>query len=271
MPELPEVHTIVAELNRQVLRRRILSCRIARAQSIHGESEDFVRSVTGKKIGKVERRGKYILFGLDRNIGIVAHLRMTGKFVVSSKFCRYRRHDRVALLLDDNRKIVFNDPRCFGRLEVCDNIAEHPGIKKLGWEPWDGEVSVSKLLGSLKGKTAPIKNLLMDQTLIAGIGNIYASEMLYDAKIDPFRESNSLNGREIARLIRSMRHTLEEAIACNGTSVSNYRRVDDKTGDYQNFLKVYGREGKECPRCMTPILREKQNQRSTFLCPNCQR
>ena len=271
MPELPEVQTIVTDLRRQVSQKRIVSCRIIRSTVVHGDDRNFARRVVGGKIVEIKRRGKFILIDLDRDRYIITHLKMTGKFVVASKFRHYHRHDRAVLLLDNNQKIVFNDSRCFGRLEICDDITKHAGLKKLGWEPWDKRVSESTLLTDFKKRTTPIKNLLLDQSIITGIGNIYASEILFDAKINPFRKSKSLNKKEIARLIRSMRKTLHEAIECNGTSISDYRRVDDKTGNYQNFLKVYGKAGENCVHCTTPIRKLKQQQRSTFLCSNCQK
>ena len=271
MPELPEVQTIVTELNRQVLRRRVLSCRIFRSAVIRGDADGFTRRVTGRKIAEIKRRGKYILIVLDCNVTVVTHLRMTGKFVIAGCLRRRHRHDRLAFLLHDGRKLVFNDPRVFGRLEICNDIAKHSGLAKLGWEPWDEEISASELRERLKGSAKPVKSLLLDQSFIAGIGNIYASEILYDAGIHPARKSNSLDGSELIRLIRSLRKILKKAIAENGTSISDYRRVDNKTGNFQRFLKVYGREGESCVRCSKPIRKLRQNQRSSFLCSSCQK
>ena len=218
----------------------------------------------------VTRRGKFIVFILNSPKVVIAHLKMTGKFITTSKYRPYHRHDRVFFILDDGQKLIFNDLRCFGRLELCDDIDHHNGIGSLGWEPWDTQLTAKKLHQNLIKRESPIKSLLLDQSIIAGIGNIYASEILFDARIDPLKKAKSLKVSECERMIRSMRKILKKALRYNGTTISDYRRVDEKTGSFQNFLKVYGKAGTACFYCKQPISKIKQNQRSTYLCAHCQ-
>jgi len=271
MPELPEVQTVVSDLNEQILQKKILSCRILRPSIVKNETEAFIQYTVGKRFIKVERRGKFLLFYLSPSGYLVGHLRMTGKFIIASKFKAHHTHDRLFFILEGNQKLVFNDSRCFGRLEMCEDLSKHPGLCRLGREPWDREITAGMLRKILTKRETPIKNVLLDQSFIAGIGNIYASEILFDARISPFRKSKTLKPKELKQLICSMRKILTAAIEHNGTSISDYRRVDDQAGSYQDFLKVYGKTGDSCIRCEAPILKEKQSQRSTFFCQDCQK
>lgn len=270
MPELPEVQTVVTELKQQIQQKLILSCRILRPSIVFGNPDSFIKNTVGKRFVNIKRRGKFILFFLSPASYIIGHLRMIGKFIVASKFKSHHPHDRLLFILEGNQKLVFNDSRCFGRLEACDDISSHSGLGKLGREPWDKEITAKHLKQALQKRETPIKNLLLDQSFITGIGNIYASEILFDAQINPFRKSKMLKINELEQLIISMRKILTAAIEHNGTSISDYRRVDNKSGSYQNFLQVYGKTGVSCTRCKASIIKQKQSQRSTFFCEHCQ-
>ncbi len=272
MPELPEVQTVVTELHESILNSIIKSCHVLRSNVLNVNEKHFAERMIERRIVDVTRKGKFILFRMDPPGYLIAHLKMTGKFIVASKYRSHHPHDRVFFILDDNRKLIFNDVRCFGRLGIYDDIDAHPGLGKLGWEPWNNNLTSRNLRHILKRKDVAIKNLLLDQSVIAGIGNIYASEILFDARISPSRKSKALSLRELEQLIRSTRSILKKAIVHNGTSISDYTRVDEKTGDFQNFLKVYGKAGSKCVGCgHHTISKIKQNQRSTFLCHHCQK
>jgi formamidopyrimidine-DNA glycosylase len=271
MPELPEVQTIVDALNRDLLGRRITTVLIARTSSVRGDISLFQQCLEGKTIREVRRKGKYILFGFDPEGWLIAHLRMTGKFTLQPRSQTPGAYDRVVLTFSDDWKLVFFDIRGFGKLETIADPSRHAVLSRLGWDPWDKRLTPLSLRRRLKGKKTAIKTALLDQTIIAGIGNIYASEILFDARIDPGLRAGRLSSRQVSVLIGSVRSILRQALKHNGTTISDYRRVDDKHGGFQEFLRVYGRKAQPCRRCAAPIVRIVQNQRSTFLCPICQK
>ena len=271
MPELPEVQTIVNDLNNAVLNETIDHCVDYRSSVIVGDLEEFKTKIKQKKILGVTRQGKFIVMCLSGGFSLVVHLRMTGKFVVSSLDSHRHLHDRVIFILRNGKKLIYNDLRCFGTLELLENIEQHKGISVLGWDPWSTELTAENFLKKVKQKNSSIKVVLLDQTIIAGLGNIYVAEILFDARLDPTKLASRLNRPIAERLIVSMKKILELALKCNGTSISDYRRVDDKQGEFQNFLKVYGKAGQICPVCSGKIIKITQNQRSTFLCPTCQK
>ncbi len=270
MPELPEVQTVVSELNQQVQGRTINSVNILRDTIIQNPKSDFVKAVKGQLIVRVDRKGKYILFELQQGGWILAHLRMTGKFIVQKSPVSVQKHDRVIFELDNQLTMIFNDVRCFGTLEMIFSLENNKKINQLGWEPWDRKLTPSALRKKFKNRSMAIKTLLLDQGIIAGLGNIYAAEILFHAKISPFKTGKELTNDQLSRLIESTRFILEEALHYNGTSISDYRRIDDKQGTFQNFLQVYGKEGNPCSICSSPVLKKRQNQRSTFYCSQCQ-
>lgn len=271
MPELPEVQTIVDDLNKAVLNETIAECVDYRPGVITGDPNIFKRRLYQKTIQAVSRRGKYIVFQLSGDVWLVVHLRMTGKFVVSEKAVGRHLHDRVLFRLESGKQMMYHDVRCFGTLELVDDLTQHKGIQKLGWDPWSVDFTPETFLKKVKSRSGSVKSILLDQSVIAGLGNIYAAEILFDAHLDPQKRVNRLNRSIAKRLVQSTRKILELALKCNGTSISDYRRVDDKQGEFQNFLKVYGKTGQPCPICETPIKKITQNQRSTFLCPSCQK
>lgn len=271
MPELPEVETIARELNAQVAGRRIDDVRIFRADALGRQTRKAFRAaLTGRTIRHCSRRGKFLIFRLEPKRFLVAHLRMTGKFALSPPLARPLLHHRLWFLLDDGKVLVYQDLRCFGTLEVVERLSASPALRKLGVDPLSRRFSPDWLGTALARSRAPLKHWLMDQSKIAGLGNIYASEILYAAGLAPQLPSQRLDAAGIERLFRVMRRILRKAIRKNGTTISDFRRVDEKMGEFQNFLKVYGKAGDPCPRCRTPIARIRQQQRSTFYCPTCQ-
>lgn len=271
MPELPEVQTIVNELKALLLGRKISACHILRDSIIQGDKKQFRKLVENKSITKIDRQGKYIIFTLSSDLWIIGHLRMTGKFVVQPLASEQKRHDRVVFDLDNHQKLIFSDVRCFGTLEVINDPEKHRGLSHLGLDPWSKNLTGSTLKKRLDRRLIPIKTALLDQKIIAGLGNIYASEILFDAGINPMIPANALSGKKLTTLIQSMRKILSLALKYNGTSISDYRRVDEKQGLFQKFLKVYGKGDQKCKTCASTIEKIIQNQRSTFLCPTCQK
>jgi len=266
MPELPEVQTVIDGLNQIIINQTIRKIKILRK----GITSCNFSQILGEKFLKLERRGKYIIFHLSSELVIIGHLKMTGKFVVTSKYVKYHPHDRVIFFLGDQSKLIFNDVRCFGHLELIGSADLLEKFKKMGPEPWDSKYNSQYLQKKLENRKIPIKTLLLDQNLVAGIGNIYASEILFEAGIHPEKPGHSLMVSEFNQIIESTRRILNLALKYNGTTISDFRRVDEKTGEFQNFLKVYGRQGLACRICGEKIQKIKQNQRSTFLCSSCQ-
>jgi formamidopyrimidine-DNA glycosylase len=273
VPELPEVETIVRELNRTVVGRRIEGVRIFRDDALGDQPRaEFRRRLIGRTIAAVGRRGKFLVFRLEPPMHLVAHLRMTGKFVFIRAPARSARtpHHRVWFELDGGDLLAFQDLRCFGTLAALEQAEAWPGLAKLGPEPLSPRFSAGVLGAALAESRAPLKHWLMDQTRVAGLGNIYVAEILFAARLSPLLPADRVAPSQVARLHRAVRRVLRQAIGKNGTTISDFRRVDDRTGEFQRFLKVYGRAGEPCTACKTPIVAIRQQQRSTFYCPRCQ-
>ena len=272
MPELPEVETVARSLKDAVVGLRTETLTILRSGIFLSPPETFGKHMQGQTVRSVSRKGKYILFRFGNGCLLVAHLRMTGKFVLAEAGTKRHPHDRLFFGLNDGRRLIFNDMRCFGTLLVRETNAPLPeGLAKLGPEPFDERFDVDYLVGELKKTQRSVKDLLLDQTKIAGLGNIYAAEILFRSGIRPTKACNRIKRPQARKIRDSTRRILKEAIDKNGTTISDFRRVDEKTGEFQNFLKVYGREGLPCKVCSSPILRVKQSQRSTFFCGECQK
>lgn len=272
MPELPEVETIVRELNSAIRGRRIDTVRIFRADALGDmKPRAFRNKLVGHTIQDVERRGKYLIFNLLPVRFMVAHLRMTGKFALTPAIPKPMRHHRVWFGLDNGELLVFQDARCFGTLRIVDALEEAGQLSRLGVDPLTRRFSNPWLAEALGKSRASLKSWLMDQGKIAGLGNIYAAEILFAAQLAPERAADSVDAAEAVRLHRATRKILRKAISKNGTTISDFARVDSKQGEFQNMLKVYGRENEPCTSCRNPIVRIVQQQRSTFYCPQCQR
>ncbi len=271
MPELPEVETIVRELNAALPGRQVREVRVFRADALGAvRPATFRRAMAGRRFGPVGRRGKFLLFALEPRAYLVAHLRMTGKFILSPPLAEPPEHHRVWFHLEDGGLLVFQDMRCFGTLQVVERLEDSAGLSKLGVDPYAPEFTAGWLAEELARSRTPLKHWLMDQTRVAGLGNIYACEVMHGAGLSPERPAASLDGDDARRLWRVIRAVLDRAIRKNGTTISDFQRVDEKFGEFQRYLKVYGREGEPCRACGTAIRRLRQQQRSTFYCPECQ-
>jgi formamidopyrimidine-DNA glycosylase len=263
MPELPEVETTVRGL------RPLVGARVERAEELDPRLGLPKNALRGSMIRGVRRRGKYIVFQLSNGRSLVIHLRMSGRLAWECP-PEERRYARLMLALDRG-SLYFIDPRRLGTATIEDDGFPHD----LGIEPFDRAFTADRLGEIVGSSRAPIKTAIMNQKRIAGIGNIYACEILAEARIDPRRPARSLTPEEVERLRAATVSVLQSAIDRMGTtlggSVSDYRHTSGAYGSFQDRLRVYGREGEPCPRCETPVARIVQAGRSTYYCPGCQR
>jgi formamidopyrimidine-DNA glycosylase len=268
LPELPEVETIKNELSQNVIGRRFTDIDVYDTKPVKQPSvDDFRRGLIGQSITNLERHGKYLIFSLSGGNALVIHLKMTGSLLLNQK--QPDRYTRVVLHLDDDSQLVFTDRRRLGALWLLDN--EQAVIGKLGPEPLDLEFTFEVLAERLHKRQAPIKAVLLDQRFIAGIGNMYADEALFAAKIHPLRKANSLSTQEIRNLHKAIVVVLQSAIDSKGASVDTYKRPDGRLGTAHDNFNVAHRRGKPCPVCGTPIQRLAIRNRGSYFCPNCQK
>jgi len=270
MPELPEVETICRDLNGSVTGQILKECKIARPDYVRNmNAKVLVRNIVGQTLNSINRRGKYILLDFEHGI-LLAHLGMTGKFITVTESKPLSKHI-VAFFRFENTSLLMEDIRRFGRLNYYPAKQPVPELERLGVEPFSDDFNLVYMRDKFKNRTSSIKNLLLDQNIIAGLGNIYVTEILFRCLIHPLNPGGKLSGRKIEKLIHYTKEVLTEAIDNAGTTISDYRRVDDKSGSFQNFLNVYGKEGIDCPVCSRKIKRIVFGGRSSFFCPNCQR
>jgi formamidopyrimidine-DNA glycosylase len=277
MPELPEVETIRRELERDIVGLRVKDVEVNDLRSIrrHAKKAPFVKLLDGAKVTRVDRRGKYLVLSLDTGSVLVIHLGMSGQLRRNAAKDPAEPHTRVVLTFTQKGQLRFIDPRKFGEMFVVDADAiddEVPELAHLGFDPVEQAVSWTRFGQALVNRSVKLKPLLMDQKFIAGIGNIYADEILYGAGLRYDRLSDSLSTQEIRRLYRSLVETLHDAIKYRGSTLADGQYVDlqGKPGEYQEHHQVYDREGQACRRCRSVIVRVKANSRSTFFCEQCQ-
>jgi formamidopyrimidine-DNA glycosylase len=275
MPELPEVETVRRGLERKMSGRRIVSAELRRADLRRPFPQGLAARLGGARIGALNRRGKYILIELDENGLLLLHLGMSGRITAGRDPLPAGPHDHLLLKLDDGTIIRFNDARRFGTIDYLrrDEAARHPLLAGLGPEPLGSCFDEAYLAARLAGRLTPIKSALLDQRIVAGLGNIYACEALYRARLSPRRRAASVVGRRAARLVAAIRAVLGDAIAAGGSSLRDYVQADGGLGYFQHHWAVYGREGEPCPgcTCSTGVQRIVQSGRSTFFCGKRQR
>ena len=274
MPELPEVETVVRDLlNADIVGHTITDARVSWARTIEGVSPRTFRSrATGLRILDVQRRAKYIVIPLSSRQWIIGHLRMTGRLEVATASEPRAVHERMALVLDDGTEIRFIDTRKFGRWSLTDDAASKLG--NLGPEPLSSAFRARHLQGILQAHHRMLKPLLLDQHVLAGLGNIYVDEALWGACLHPCMQSNAVSAEQARLLYRTIRQVLRRGIRSMGTSLGagagNFYSVAGRRGRNQDGLRVFRRHGKPCPRCDAAIERIVVGQRSTHLCPACQ-
>jgi formamidopyrimidine-DNA glycosylase len=265
MPELPEVETIARGLKPELVGKTILSADLRWARTLSTPSPArFKKQIAGQKILDVSRRAKYLVVHLE-TCSFLVHLRMSGDLVVREGKIKPEKHDRLLLRLSDKRYLAFNDTRKFGRVWLTDQPETILG--KLGPEPLEKSFTAEWLFENLHKRNRSLKPLLLDQTFLAGLGNIYTDECLHLARLHPRSISSNVTQEQARALHKAIRAVLREGIRRNGASIDWVYRG----GDYQNHFRVYDREGKPCPVCGTVIQKFTVGQRGTHICPNCQR
>jgi formamidopyrimidine-DNA glycosylase len=276
MPELPEVETIRRGLEREAVGKRVKTVEVTGTRTVRRQpKKQFVTRLTGAKISGVERRGKYLVFKLDTGELLVAHLRMSGQLLKAQAKEPAPKHTHVVITFTQGGQLRFVDPRTFGELfiTVPDELTnEVPELSDLGMDPVGEPVSWVRFGEALMARTTKLKPLLMDQSFIAGLGNIYSDEILWEAGLRHDRTPQSLSTMEVRRLYRAIVEVLHEAVKHRGSTLSDQQYVDvyGRPGEFQTLHQVYDREGQPCRRCRSTVVREKLGQRSTYYCPNCQ-
>lgn len=278
MPELPEVETV-----RRGLEPAFTNQIIARAETLREGlrfpfPNAFAERITGRTILAVRRRGKFLLIDLSDDETLISHLGMSGSFRVMDRGVNDRapgRHEHVILTMDSGQDVRYRDPRRFGFMDLwpTNGLASHPMLARLGPEPLDDAFDGERLFAALAGRRTPVKTALLDQTVVAGVGNIYACEALFLAGISPRRLASSLGAKRSARLADAIKSVLRDAIASGGSSLRDHIRTDGELGYFQHLFAVYDHEGEPCPGCTCGgvVKRIVQSGRSSFYCPMRQR
>jgi formamidopyrimidine-DNA glycosylase len=280
MPELPEVETVKRGLAPVLEGRRILRA-VARRPDLRFPLPDgFGQRLTGRTVASVRRRAKYLLIELDDGVTLIAHLGMTGSFRIFEKNAPpLEKHDHVIFSTDQGAEIRFNDPRRFGFMDLAEagQLDTHSMLANIGPEPLGDDFDASRLKQALKGRRTPIKSALLDQSVVAGLGNIYVCEALFMAGISPKRIAATITAKRATKLYKSIVDVLQRAIVAGGSSISDHRQPNGELGYFQHSFAVYGRQGEACPGCdcrlnsTGGIKRIQQAGRSTFYCTKRQR
>jgi formamidopyrimidine-DNA glycosylase len=270
MPELPEVETIRRSLLPHVVGARVTAVTVRERRLRRPIARDFERRLRGRTIAALERRGKYLLFALDDQRALLVHLGMSGSLELVTPKRPLARHDHVAITFGSELVMVFNDPRRFGLLRVG-RPTDFAELGNVGRDPLIAAPTIDEWRDVVRGRRLPIKNLLMDQRVLGGVGNIYANEMLFQAGVRPRRRAASLRRPELERLSVAMRRVLEEAVELGGSSISDYRDANGQPGYFQMHHAVYDRAGQPWRASGAAIKRVVLSGRSSFYCPRCQR
>jgi formamidopyrimidine-DNA glycosylase len=285
VPGLPEVETVRRGLFPALKGARLVRVEARRPDLRFPLPEGFVQRLTGATVLDLTRRAKYLLAPLDRGDTLVMHLGMTGRFEIEGAERQERpgvfqyaqpadpRHAHVVFETDAGRRITFFDPRRFGFMDLIatDAVDSHPWFAKMGPEPLGPEFDAKTLAAAFKGRKQSPKTLLLDQRIVAGLGNIYVCEALFRARISPLKPAGAISKAKIATLVEAIRAVLAEAVEAGGSSISDYAGADGALGYFQHSFRVYGREGESCPDgCKGVVERIVQGGRSTFYCPRCQ-
>ena len=270
MPELPEVETISRGLQNAIAGLTIDSVEVLRPAAVLPDAQASAAVLVGEHVVRVGRRGKFVVISLGSGRSLVVHLRMTGRLIVQpAGTADPEPYSSVVLTFGNGTRLCFADVRRFGRMRLVQ--PEEQWAYAVGLEPLSSDFSLDRFSGMLAGRTTPIKAFLLDQRRIAGIGNIYACEALWGARISPIRPAGALSAQARRRLRDSIQDVLRRAVEKRGTSVDDYVDADGLRGGFQNDLTVYGRHGERCPRCDRSIVRTVLVQRGTWWCRGCQR
>ena len=268
MPELPEVETIRRGLAKTIIGRVITDVIIRRRTLREPLPANLKRALTGSTLTGVHRRAKYLLLETAEQT-VLAHLGMTGAFLLTDQ-PPSGKHDHLAFVLDNTVFLIYNDPRRFGRITLTDDIANHCWLRHIGCEPLLASFSGKSLYQSLRGKTMPIKPALLDARIVAGIGNIYASESLFAARLHPATAAGTLTPAQCQRLATAVKTILRKALRAGGSTLRNFTDNTGKPGYFQTQWAVYNRANAPCLICQSPIRQLKQSGRTGYFCPHCQ-
>lgn len=270
MPELPEIETIKNGIS------KIINCQINQVfQSnyrLRINSTLELPRLQNCQILDIQRRARYLIMNLSSSYSLIIHLGMSGRITLSNNFSKLK-HDHFACQLSNQQWLIYNDPRRFGFVDLVltANLPQHPMLRNLGVEPLSEDFNEKYLANSLKSKSLNIKTTIMDNKIVVGVGNIYANESLFDARISPLRTAQSLSKSEITKLTKSIKKIIKNAIEMGGSSISDYQNAEGEFGSFQLHHQVYGRNQQKCFTCNNQIIRIVQNQRSSFFCDNCQK
>lgn len=270
MPELPEVETVRRGLEKVLPGRKIASVTVNR-RDLRIPFPPRLKEIAGNKVLGIGRRAKYLLLPLSGGQTLIIHLGMSGRLLLEDTARAPEKHDHMLIVMEGGTRVTFNDPRRFGLVTLCADVATHKLFTHLGPEPLEKEFSPACLAAKLKGKKIAVKLAIMDQRLVVGVGNIYASEALYMAGIDPRRAAATITAAEGRKLVAAIKAVLKKAIAAGGSSLRDYVQTDGELGYFQHQFAVYGRAGEKCRCKKGAIAQITQGGRSTFYCPACQR
>jgi formamidopyrimidine-DNA glycosylase len=278
--ELPEVEVMRRDLEKDVVGRKVAEAEVRPSRNAmrvirrHGKRKEFADRLVGRKFTKAERRGKYVLMHMDNGDVLVVHFGMSGQFIRGNKRVPLPPHTHVVITFSQGGDLRFADPRTFGEVFVtaADELGKVKELQHIAIDPLDHVFTWNAFGGALANRATKMKQLLMDQKFISGLGNIYSDEVLFAAGLRYDRASDSLSSQEVRRLYRAMQEVLQEAIRFRGTTLDDEAYVDlfGKPGEFQNELKVYGRAGLPCRRCRTPIQAVRIAGRNAYFCPQCQ-
>ena len=271
MPELPEVECVVRGLRERITGETIERITMHQPGVVRGSPLDLAEQLPGRTFRNVRRRGKLIIIGLDGGLSLLCHLRMTGQLLCLPPEAPLEKHTHLIFHLTSGRHLRYRDQRQFGWIQLAetDQLAGHPQISRLGPEPL--EIGRDEFVERLRAYRRQIKPLLLDQTALAGLGNIYADESLFRVRIHPLRRAGEISAVKLKRLHGAIGDVLREAIDCSGSTVEQFRGADGESGSFQEHLQVYDRQGLPCPRCRRPIIKIRVGGRGTHICPRCQR
>ncbi len=273
MPELPEVETVCRSLRPHLLGRMIRRVRVLEPRLRVTVNEKQLVALAGKRVERITRLAKYILFHLSGDITWVFHLGMSGKLICVGPNVVRRKHDHILVDLDDGAQLRYHDPRRFGLSLVSQrkDLFKLPQLRHIGMDPFDAALTGEYLFRFTRASERRIRDLLLDQQIIAGLGNIYANEILAMTGIKPTARAHRLTRRQVDAITRAIPALLRDAIRWCGTSFSDYRDADDKSGEFQNHLRVYDRDGEQCRSCPSKVKRVAIGNRSGYYCPTCQK
>ena len=285
MPELPEVETIKNDLTKKILKKKISQITIRLPKVVRNSKSYFKKSLLNHHFQDITRRGKLIIFKINTNLFLLIHLRMTGQLIYQNKdeltagghseketdWQLPGKHTHIFFTFSDKSKLFFNDLRQFGFLKIVNQKELNQALSKFGLEPLDRNFTIKKFRELLLSKKRNIKAFLLDQSIIAGIGNIYADEILFASHISPLRQTDNLKAGEITNLHREIKKILRKAIRHRGTTFNNFVDSSGQKGNFTKFLRIYQKENQKCPNCKQPVKKTKVAGRGTRYCPECQK